>query len=529
MAESVPTTTFSFRMFDMYRRFVELLQLNPMFLGEFKTGNPHTDTCKQLIRRTFLQRQSEERTSSLVKYLKENAIVIAQHAEQVPDNWKDAIKYTNDCIRNVKKVLQDKGITIKTFWPDQRSVDSLSGEIAAVLHGERFTDLQLQAIKDYLMFDLKNPKKIILSSTPTTSKFRKKNAAKAVKVESPRLGQDKTPKLKMMIRRVSNQNSPLEGYVTCSGGSAKVHNQQVVRPKRLENKQVEYSMMSCDSVSMKLSQFSGVNSDDEPMYDTANGSSENWMTSLYKTPKNVSNIPDKCIKQISQNSYYDDSMVADLNESSIKVEKDEDCFTNTPVDYTRSSKRKNPFNEHHAFAESRATKFISIDSLPTQNNNCVTTSENHDNDTSQQLQAVMEPIVEITEKNETINVGSISPVININDVSYEEMVPFKRIQADASLEGTEPFKNVEVKLESDIQNTCTKCKTRLHETAESIFKLDRNEKYTSVENMRYSEVQKLVETAIDFCIVKNEASLDEFLVLRRFRDRLRLKSLQENV
>lgn len=150
--------SFSFRMFDLYRRFVELLMLNPDFFTEFKSGYPKEETCRDMINRIFQHPQKEDKVLVLSKYLNKNAKAIANHAENIPKNWTHAIKYTDQCIKLIRKYFRTNCIDIKKDF----NVDEVTEGIGEYLY-DIPNKVQLEAIRDYLIYDLRNPKKTIVS------------------------------------------------------------------------------------------------------------------------------------------------------------------------------------------------------------------------------------------------------------------------------------------------------------------------------------------------------------------------------
>lgn len=152
-------SSFSFRMFDLYRRFVEVLQLNGDYLKSFKTGKPQEEICRRVIKKIFEFRQSEEKTLRMVEYLRKNAKLIASHAEKTPHNWAQALDYTETCIKMIRRYLKQKNIDIKK---ELQSVKELAEEIGVLLY-EKPNERQLEPIVEYLKHDLRNPKNTIVS------------------------------------------------------------------------------------------------------------------------------------------------------------------------------------------------------------------------------------------------------------------------------------------------------------------------------------------------------------------------------
>ena len=160
MTDKAIASNFSFRMFDLYRRFVEILQLFPDYLQDFKTGSPKEEICHNIIKQVFKYPQTNDKISQLSKYLSKNSKIIAAHAEDVPVNWKDAIKYTETCIKLVRRYLKKKGINVKD---DMDSIEDIATEIGECLHINP-NEKQIEAIKEFLKYDLKNPKNSIVST-----------------------------------------------------------------------------------------------------------------------------------------------------------------------------------------------------------------------------------------------------------------------------------------------------------------------------------------------------------------------------
>lgn len=157
---------FSFRIFDMMKRFVQILQKHPAYLKDFKSGNPHKDTCQKVLNKTFHKKLPEERTKQMIIYLKKHSKFIANQAEDLPRNWNQAIEVTNRSIKIIRKILNGYGITVKTFVPNVSLINKLVPEMARAIHGNEFTSYQLQAIKDYLMYDIKHSKRTIVRNLP---------------------------------------------------------------------------------------------------------------------------------------------------------------------------------------------------------------------------------------------------------------------------------------------------------------------------------------------------------------------------
>lgn len=157
--EPQDASDFSFRTFDIYRGFVEVLQCNPDYLKEFKNGSPKEQTSLAIIKRVFQSKQKEEEIKKYMQYFANHAKMMAGHAENLPDNWNEAIDYTDRYIKAIHKYLRKKKISVKT---SMKSVDKVARDLAKHLH-DRPSLRQIEAIRYYLKYDLTNPRRSTVS------------------------------------------------------------------------------------------------------------------------------------------------------------------------------------------------------------------------------------------------------------------------------------------------------------------------------------------------------------------------------
>lgn len=86
------------------------------------------------------------------------------------------------------------------------------------------------------------------------------------------------------------------------------------------------------------------------------------------------------------------------------------------------------------------------------------------------------------------------------------------------------LEDIKVKTEDDtVQNNFDK--QTLTITGNSNSNNEHN--YLNPLNMTYHDAYKLMESIMAFCAFKNETSIEEFLILRRTRDKMLWRSLKE--
>ncbi|XP_058798438.1 uncharacterized protein LOC131668359 isoform X2 [Phymastichus coffea] len=171
------TSKFSFRTFDIYRRFIEVLQHKPTYLEEFKIGSPTEETCLAVIKKVFQSQQEKEEIKEYTQYFAIHAKMMAGHAEKLPDNWNDAINYTDRYIKEIRKYLRRKGLSVKS---DLNKVKKIANDIAKYIHNKP-TFKQIEAITYYLKYDLRNPKRNLISlHAPKISKSKSDSISKNI-------------------------------------------------------------------------------------------------------------------------------------------------------------------------------------------------------------------------------------------------------------------------------------------------------------------------------------------------------------
>lgn len=62
---------------------------------------------------------------------------------------------------------------------------------------------------------------------------------------------------------------------------------------------------------------------------------------------------------------------------------------------------------------------------------------------------------------------------------------------------------------------------------EEHYCIENDSKYTGVVHLTYTDVLQMMDSVMLFCELKNEVTLEEFLVLRRTRDKMEWRSLRK--
>ena len=158
------SSTFSFRTFDIYRRIVNVLQLYPKIFEEFKNGSPTEETCRIVVQKMFQFYQSQERITQLTTYMCRNANLMVLHAMETPPLWNAAISYTECYIKKIRKYLKKKKKVIDNLDYNHEVLINLAKEIGIHIH-ENPSEKQIEDIREYLKYDLNNPKSMIVSIT----------------------------------------------------------------------------------------------------------------------------------------------------------------------------------------------------------------------------------------------------------------------------------------------------------------------------------------------------------------------------
>lgn len=89
-----------------------------------------------------------------------------------------------------------------------------------------------------------------------------------------------------------------------------------------------------------------------------------------------------------------------------------------------------------------------------------------------------------------------------------------------------------IKIEPEIKQGYETCSGQSRIKNENEFKIitpyiDTTIKYSDIIKMTYADVTEMMEKMLAFCELKHEISLEEFLILRRTRDQMHLRSIAE--
>ncbi|XP_016842233.1 uncharacterized protein LOC100116268 isoform X2 [Nasonia vitripennis] len=442
-------SNFSFRIFDLYRRFVELLKINPDFLIEFKSGQPKEEICRDMIHKTFQHHQKEDKILHLLKYLNKNAKTIANHAENTPNNWADAIKYTDQCKKLIRKYFRTNAIDIKK---DNFNLDEVTEGIGEFLHIVP-NKVQLEAIKDYLMHDLQNPKRAIIPQKSSTKNKKKSNKSSK---ESTDVNANDSIEIAMEVifndSLKSGNNDDYQNYQKSAEiarllkeNNAKSQN-ELLHIAEDTKSSLEESVQSLIRVEDSSNEDEDIDIEIEsPEYERLKSSNENLTNAVIESPH--------ICKELKRSSVgygdYESIKKKDQHQSEICSKNDE-------------------FSEHEK----------------------IRTSTSDSTETLSTVENVKANISRINSKEDLLNI----------------------------------LEDIKIKTEEEIvllnfdKHTLT-----VTENSSS----NREQNYLNPLSMTYHDAFKLMESIMAFCAFKNETSIEEFLILRRTRDKMLWRSLKE--
>ncbi|OXU23244.1 hypothetical protein TSAR_010888 [Trichomalopsis sarcophagae] len=457
-------SNFSFRIFDLYRRFVELLKINPDFLIEFKSGQPKEEICRDMIHKTFQHSQKEDEIHHLLKYLNKNAKTIANHAENTPNNWTDAIKYTDQCKKLIRKYFRTNGIDIKK---DNFNLDEVTEGIGEFLHIVP-NQVQLEAIKDYLMHDLQNPKRTIIPQQSSTKIKKKSNKSSK---ESTDVNANDSIEIAMEVifndSLKSGYNDDYQNYKK----SAEIARLLKENNDKSQNELLhiaEDTKSSLEESVQSVMRVEDSSSEDEdidieiesPEYERLKSSNENLTNAVIESPHICKGLKRSSVgygdyesitkKICTQKDFHQSELSMDQHRSEICSKNDE-------------------FSEHEK----------------------IRTSTSDSTETLSTVENVKANISPINSKEDLLNI----------------------------------LEDIKIKKEEEEIVLLNFDKHTLTVTENSSSK--REENYLNPLSMTYHDAFKLMESIMAFCAFKNETSIEEFLILRRTRDKMLWRSLKE--